>query len=94
MKKDEVLKVAKEKFNVKLNPKEKLADLMDKLDALENNSELVEEPVQETSKRQPIASKGESGRVVRWNPLHREEYWTFIYDKRSLTKEELKKLGL
>ena len=94
MKKDEILKVAKEKFNVKLNPKEKLADLQHKLDTLEESSEVVEEPVQDSSRRQPIASKGESGRIVRWNPLHREEYWTFIYDKRSLTKEEIKKLGL
>jgi len=94
MKKDEVLKVAKEKFNVRLNPKEKLADLLHKLETLENNSEVVEEPVQDNSKRQPIASKGENGRVVHWNPVHREEYWTFIYDKRSLTKEEIKQLGL
>ena len=94
MKKDEVLKIAKEKFNVKLNPKEKLSDLQDKLESLVDKAEVVEEVVEKSEKRTPIASKGEHGKIVRWNPVHREEYWTFIYDKRSLTKEEIKLLGL
>lgn len=95
MKKDELIKLAKEKFNVSLNPKDKLKDLEAKVASLEESNVVVEEePVQESGKRVPIASKGEHGKIVPWNPMHREEFWTFIYDKRSLSDEEKKQLGL
>ena len=95
MKKDEILKTAKDKFNVKLDPKEKLADLEDKLETLEKNDAKESNPKKKSSgKGNPIASRGEYGKVVPWNPIHREEHWTFIYDERALSKEEKEQLGL
>ena len=44
MKKDEILKTAKDKFNVKLDPKEKLTDLEDKLETLEKNNAKESKP--------------------------------------------------
>ena len=93
MKKDEIVKMAKEKFNVTLNPKDKLSVLEEKLKAMESKEEKPK-PKKESGKRTPIASKSEFGKVVPWHPIHREEHWTFIYDKASLTKEEIKSLGL
>ena len=56
MKKDEILKTAKEKFNVKLDPKEKLADLEDKLETLEKNNAKESKPKKKSSgKGNPIA---------------------------------------
>ena len=49
MKKDEILKTAKDKFNVKLDPKEKLADLEDKLETLEKNDEKESKPKKKSS---------------------------------------------
>ena len=96
MKKDEIIKTAQEKFNVKLNPKEKLSDLEGKLEALEKKNAEKPKPTKKkgSGKGNPIASKGEYGKVVPWNPLHREEFWTFIYDERALSEEEREKLGL
>jgi len=95
MTKDEIVKLAKENFNVSLNPKDKLADLELQLKSLENANPVVEdEEVVESDGRTPLFSKGEHGKIVHWNPRHREEFWTFIYDERALTSEERKSLGL
>jgi hypothetical protein len=95
MTKDEIVKLAKENFNVSLNPKDKLADLELQLKSLENANPVVEdEEVVESDGRTPLFSKGEHGKIVPWNPRHREEFWTFIYDERALTSEERKSLGL
>ena len=94
MTKDELIKAAKENFNVSLNPKDKLAELEQQYASLESSVEVEEEVEVESSSRRPIASKSEHGKVVPWNPIHREEFWQFIYDKRSLSKEELEALGL
>ena len=42
MKKDEIVKMAKEKFNVALNPKDKLSVLEEKLKAMESKEEKPE----------------------------------------------------
>ena len=96
MKKDEIIKTAQEKFNVKLNPKEKLSDLEGKLETLEKNNAAEPKPTKKksSSKGNPIASRGEYGKVVPWNPIHRQEHWTFIYDEGALSEEERKNLGL
>lgn len=95
MTKDEIVKLAKENFNVSLNPKDKLADLELQLKSLENANPVVEdEEVVESNGRTPLFSKGEHGKIVPWSPKHREEFWTFIYDERALTSEERKALGL
>jgi hypothetical protein len=95
MKKDELIKIAKEKHNVELNPKHKLKDLEAQVESLDSKVkvEAKEEP-KSSGKRTPIASKSEHGKVVAWSPKHREEFWTFIYDERSLLDEEKKALGL
>ena len=43
MTKDELIKAAKENFNVSLNPKDKLADLEQQFASLESSVEVVEE---------------------------------------------------
>ena len=97
MTKDELLKVAKEEFNVALNSKEKLVDLEAKLSSLESNKGVKEVKVKNTKEpvsKDPIASKGEHGKLVAWHPTHRAEFWQFIYDKKHLTDEEVESLGL
>ena len=49
MKKDEILKTAKDKFNVKLDPKEKLSDLESKLETLEKNNAEKPKPTKKKS---------------------------------------------
>jgi len=94
MTKDELIKKAKEEYNVSLNPKDKLADLEVKLSSLEDNADVAEKVEVVKQGSDPIASRGEHGKLVPWHPLHREESWTFVYKKSDLKKEELKKLGL
>jgi len=95
MKKDELIKMAKEKHNIELNPKHKLKDLEAQVESLDSKVKVeVKEEPKSSGKRNPIASKSEFGKVVRWNPDHRQEFWTFIYDERSLSEEEKKALGL
>jgi|TARA_R100001198_G_C5227119_1_gene207442 hypothetical protein len=97
MTKDELLKLAKEEHNVTLNPKEKLADLEDKVATLEANKDVKEVKApkkKETVSKDPVASRSEHGKVVPWNPRHRSEFWQFVYDKKNLTEEEIKTLGL
>ena len=97
MTKDELLKVAKEEFNITLNPKEKLVDLEAKLTSLEANKGVKEVKTKKTKEvvsKDPIASKGEHGKLVAWHPTHRAEFWQFIYDKKHLTDEEVESLGL
>ena len=93
MKKDEIVQHAKEKFGVELDKKQKLSDLEAQVEVLEKKKP-VKETKKSSGKKNPIASKGEFGKVVPWSPMHREEYWTFIYDERSLSDEEKKQLGL
>lgn len=93
MKKDELVKHAKEEFGVNLDKKQKLSDLEAQVEQLSKKSPVKEKKVSKTSK-DPIASKSEFGKVVPWNPNHRPEFWTFIYDERSLSEEEKKQLGL
>ena len=93
MKKDELVQHAKEEFGVELDKKQKLSDLEAQVEVLEKKKP-VKETKKSSSKKDPIASKGEYGKVVPWNPIHREEHWTFIYDERSLSDEEKKQLGL
>ena len=90
---DEVL----EEHNVTLNPKEKLADLEDKVATLEANKDVKEVKApkkKEPVSKDPIASRSEHGKVVLWNPRHRAEFWQFVHDKKHLTEEEIKTLGL
>jgi hypothetical protein len=94
MTKDELIKSAKENFNVSLNPKDKLKDLELQYASLESTVDVEEEVVVESNSKDPIASRSEHGKVVPWNPMHRSEFWSFIYDKGSLTKEEKEILGL
>jgi hypothetical protein len=97
MTKDELLKLAKEEHNVTLNPKEKLADLEDKVATLEANKDVKEVKTpkkKESVSKDPIASRSEHGKVVLWNPRHRAEFWQFVHDKKHLTEEEIKTLGL
>jgi len=94
MTKDELIKSAKEKFDVSLNPKDKLKDLEHQYASLENSVEVDEEVVVESSSGDPIASRSEHGKIVPWHPIHRPEFWSFVYDKGSLTDEEKKVLGL
>lgn len=95
MTKDEIVKLAKENFNVSLNPKDKLADLELQLKSLENANPVVEdEEVVKSNGNNPLYSRGEFGKIVPWHPDHREEFWNFIYDKSGLSPEEKKKLGL
>lgn len=94
MTKDELIKSAKENFNVSLNPKDKLKDLEHQYASLENSADVKEEVVVESKSKDPIASRSQHGKVVPWHPMHRAEFWTFIYDKGSLTDEEKKVLGL
>jgi hypothetical protein len=93
MKKDKLVKQAKEEFGVDLDKKQKLADLEAQVESLSKKAPVKEKKVSSNSK-DPIASKSEFGKIVRWNPEHRAEFWTFIYDERSLTEEEKKQLGL
>jgi hypothetical protein len=93
MTKDEIIKLAKEEHNVSLNPKDKLVDLKAHLHSLESSSP-KEEVVKKKSNKDPVASRSEHGKVVEWSPMHREEYWEFIHDAKSLTAEEKKQLGL
>tara|TARA_R100001082_G_scaffold32635_1_gene16755 strand:- start:5200 stop:5481 length:282 start_codon:yes stop_codon:yes gene_type:complete len=92
MTKDELVKVAKEKFNVSLNPKDKLVDLESQLSSLEK-SDPVDKPVEKAKSKTPLYSVGEHGKIVSYNPIHRAEYWNFIYDEKSLTDEQKKLLG-
>jgi hypothetical protein len=94
MTKDELIKSAKENFNVSLNPKDKLKDLEQQYASIENSVEVEEEVVVESNSKDPIASRSEHGKIVPWHPKHRREFWSFVYDKGSLTKEEKEKLGL
>jgi len=94
MTKDELIKSAKENYNVSLNPKDKLKDLEQQYASIENSVEVEEEVVVESNSKDPIASRGEHGKVVAWHPMHRPDFWEFVYDKGSLTKEEKEKLGL
>ena len=93
MTKDDIIKLAKEKHNVSLNPKDKLVDLKAHLESL-NSSTPVEEVVEKKSNKNPVASRSEHGKVIEWSPMHREEYWEFVHDEKSLTAEEKKQLGL
>tara|TARA_B100001939_G_scaffold317688_1_gene304510 strand:- start:222 stop:503 length:282 start_codon:yes stop_codon:yes gene_type:complete len=93
MKKDELVQHAKEEFGVELDKKQKLSDLEAQVEVLEKKKP-VKETKKSSGKKDPIASKGEHGKIVPWNPIHREEHWTFIYDERSLSEEEKKQLGL
>ncbi len=93
MKKDELVQHAKEEFGVELDKKQKLSDLEAQVEVLEKKKP-VKETKKSSDKKNPIASKGEHGKIVPWNPIHREEHWTFIYDERSLSEEEKKQLGL
>ena len=97
MTKDELLKLAKEEHNVALNPKEKLADLEDKVATLEANKDVKEVKTpkkKESVSKDPIESRSEHGKVVLWNPRNRAEFWQFVHDKKHLTEEEIKTLGL
>ncbi|MDB9705162.1 hypothetical protein OAA77_00670 [Gammaproteobacteria bacterium] len=92
-KKDEVVKMAKEKFNVNLDKKQKLEDLQAHVEKLEvSKVEPKKEPVKKP--KHPICVKTEYGKVKPYNENMREEFWTFVWDKASLTKEELELLGL
>ena len=93
MKKDELVQHAKEEFGVELDKKQKLSDLEAQVEVLEKKKP-VKETKKSSGKKDPIASKGEHGKIVPWNPIHREEHWTFIYDERSLSDEEKEQLGL
>ena len=93
MKKDELVQHAKEEFGVELDKKQKLSDLEAQVEVLEKKKP-VNETKKSSGKKNPIASKGEHGKIVPWHPIHREEHWTFIYDERSLSEEEKKQLGL
>jgi len=93
MKKDELVQHAKEEFGVELDKKQKLSDLEAQVEVLEKKKP-VKETKKSSGKKNPIASKGEHGKIVPWNPIHREEHWTFIYDERSLSDEEKEQLGL
>lgn len=93
MNKDELVEHAKEEFGVDLNKKSKLADLEAQVQDLEKNKSKPKKESKVGSK-DPIASKGEFGKVVPWSPVHRAEFWQFIYDERSLSEEEKKSLGL
>ena len=93
MKKDELVQHAKEEFGVELDKKQKLSDLEAQVEVLEKKKP-VKETKKSSGKKNPIASKGEHGKIVTWHPIHREEHWTFIYDERSLSEEEKKQLGL
>ena len=92
-KKDEVVQHAKEKFGVTLDKKQKLDDLQAHVDKLESESKTVKKSPTKKPKH-PICVKSEYGQVKPWNENMREEYWTFIWDKDSLTKEEQKILRL
>jgi hypothetical protein len=94
MTKDELIKAAKDNFDVSLNPKDKLADLEQQFSSLESSVEVVEEVEVVKEGKDPIASKSEYGKIVPWNPRHREEHWEFIWKKSELSKEEKEKLGL
>jgi hypothetical protein len=94
MTKDELIKTAKENFNVSLNPKDKLADLEQQFASLESSVEVVEEVEVVKEGKDPIASRGEYGKIVLWNPKHRPEHWEFIWKKSELSKEEKESLGL
>ena len=93
MNKDELVEHAKAEFGVDLDKKTKLADLEAQEEVLKKKKP---QPKSEPKKgsNDPIASKGEHGKVVPWHPAHRAEYWQFIYDERSLSEEEKKSLGL
>ena len=93
MTKDDIVKIAKENFNVSLNPKDKLADLELQLKSLESSAPVEENEI-ESSKETPVYSRGEFGKIVPWHPDHRPEFWNFIYDESGLSAEEKKKLGL
>lgn len=93
MTKDQLVKLAKEKFDVSLNPKDKLADLKAQLESLESSAP-AEEVVEEKPGKDPLYSVSEHGKITEWSPMHRAEYWNFIYDKKSLSAEQKKQLGL
>jgi hypothetical protein len=93
MTKDDIVKIAKENFNVSLNPKDKLADLELQLKSLESSAPVEENEI-ESSGETPVYSRGEFGKIVPWHPDHRPEFWNFIYDESGLSAEEKKKLGL
>ena len=65
MKKDEILKTAKDKFNVKLDPKEKLSDLESKLETLEKNNAEKPKPTKKKVLAREILlpQKGNSARL-------------------------------
>lgn len=94
MKKDELIKMAKEELNISLNPKDKLSILEEQVKTMKQSKKVEKKEIKKTRPKNPIASKSEYGRIVRWNPVHREEYWTFIWDEAALSKEEKEKLGL
>jgi len=92
-KKDEVVKMAKEKFNVNLDKKQKLEELQAHVEKLEvSEVEVKKEPVKKP--KHPVCVKTDHGMVKPYNENMREEFWTFVWDKASLTKEELELLGL
>ena len=93
--KDKIIEQAKEKYNVSLNPKNKLADLEAQLNSLkEKNKASKKEKKEKKVSKTPLFSRGSFGKVVVYNPIHRDEYWTFIYSEDDLTDEEKKSLGL
>jgi len=94
MTKDELVSHAKKTFGVELNKKNKLVDLEAQVAKLEAAETDKEEPAESAGRSDPIAVKGSNGAIFPWTPNKQEEFWTFIYDKASLTKAEIKSLGL
>jgi len=94
MTKDELVAHAKKTFGVELNKKNKLAELEAQVAELEAATETEEEPDVSNGRGDPIAVKGANGSVFPWTPSKHEEFWTFIYESSSLSKEEKKSLGL
>lgn len=93
--KDKIIEEAKDKYNVSLNPKNKLADLEAQLSSLEQKNKLTKKEKKDKKvSKTPLFSRGSFGKIITYNPIHRDEYWTFIYSENDLTDEEKKSLGL
>nr|BAR25720.1 hypothetical protein [uncultured Mediterranean phage uvMED]BAR25763.1 hypothetical protein [uncultured Mediterranean phage uvMED] len=93
--KDKIIEEAKDKYNVSLNPKNKLVDLEAQLNNLkEKNKPSKKEKKDKKVSKTPLFSRGSFGKVILYNPIHRDEYWTFLYSEDALTDEEKKSLGL
>jgi|TARA_B100001094_G_C18110561_1_gene760899 hypothetical protein len=93
--KDKIIEEAKDKYNVSLNPKNKLADLEAQLNNLKEKNKLTKKQKKDKKvSKTPLFSRGSFGKIITYNPIHRDEYWTFLYSEDSLTDEEKKSLGL